>query len=95
VSRYQTGKTNLDFIEARDSEWQWHQLRNQDYVAAQCAAESSSEKETPPPNYPLAEQIWTPRSLVQWSLLYIKNGISIGSSSFAELVVVTSRKIYT
>ena len=27
VSRYQKGKTNLDFTEARDSEWQWHQLR--------------------------------------------------------------------
>ena len=26
VSRYQKGKTSLDFIEARDSEWQWHQL---------------------------------------------------------------------
>ena len=26
VSRYQIGKTNLDFTEARDSEWQWHQL---------------------------------------------------------------------
>jgi len=26
VSRYEKGKTNLDFIEARDSEWQWHQL---------------------------------------------------------------------
>ena len=26
VSRYQNGKTNLDFTEARDSEWQWHQL---------------------------------------------------------------------
>jgi len=26
VSRYQTGKTNLDFTGARDSEWQWHQL---------------------------------------------------------------------
>ena len=26
LSRYQKGKTNLDFIEARDSEWQWHQL---------------------------------------------------------------------
>ena len=26
VSRYQKGKTDLDFIEARDSEWQWHQL---------------------------------------------------------------------
>jgi len=24
VSLYQKGKTNLDFIEARDSEWQWH-----------------------------------------------------------------------
>ena len=26
VSRYQNGKTNLDFTEARDSEWQRHQL---------------------------------------------------------------------
>ena len=26
VSRYQKGKTNLDFTEARGSEWQWHQL---------------------------------------------------------------------
>jgi len=28
VSRYQIGETNLDFTEARDSEWhwQWHQL---------------------------------------------------------------------
>jgi len=26
VSWYQKGKINLDFTEARDSEWQWHQL---------------------------------------------------------------------
>ena len=26
VSRYQKGETDLDFTEARDSEWQWHQL---------------------------------------------------------------------
>jgi len=26
VSQYQKGKTNLDFTEARDSEWQRHQL---------------------------------------------------------------------
>ena len=26
VSRYQKGKTNLDFTEARDSEWQWNLL---------------------------------------------------------------------
>jgi len=27
-SWYQKGKTNLDFVEARDSQWQWHQLGN-------------------------------------------------------------------
>ena len=26
VSQYRKGKTNMDFTEARDSEWQWHQL---------------------------------------------------------------------
>jgi len=26
MSRYQKNKTYLDFTEARDSEWQWHQL---------------------------------------------------------------------
>jgi len=26
VSQYQKSKTNLDFTEARDSEWQWHHL---------------------------------------------------------------------
>jgi len=26
VSQYQRGKTNLDFTEVSDSEWQWHQL---------------------------------------------------------------------
>ena len=26
VSRYQKGKTDLDFTAARDGEWQWHQL---------------------------------------------------------------------
>jgi len=26
VSRYEKSKTDLDFTEARDNEWQWHQL---------------------------------------------------------------------
>jgi len=26
MSHYQKGKTNMDSTEARDSEWQWHQL---------------------------------------------------------------------
>jgi len=28
MSRYQKGKTNLDFTGARDSAWQWHQLEH-------------------------------------------------------------------
>ena len=26
ASRYQKGKTSLDFTEARGSEWQWHEI---------------------------------------------------------------------
>jgi len=29
MSWYQKGETNLDFTQARDSEWQWHQLGHQ------------------------------------------------------------------
>jgi len=32
VSQYQKGKTNLDFTEARDSEWQWHQVGHKQTV---------------------------------------------------------------
>jgi len=34
VSCYQKGKTSLDFTEARDSEWQWHQLRHMQVFAS-------------------------------------------------------------
>jgi len=36
VSRYQKGKTHLDFTEANDSEWQWHQLGH-NYASLQIA----------------------------------------------------------
>jgi len=48
VSRYQKGKTNLDFTGARDSEWQWHQLGNvQVYTSLQTDIHAS----TPPLNF--------------------------------------------
>jgi len=34
VNRYQKGKTNLDFTEARDSGWHWHQLGHRPMLAA-------------------------------------------------------------
>ena len=40
VSRHQKGKTNLDFTEARDSEWQWHQLGHMQVCTLQAGCTS-------------------------------------------------------
>jgi len=45
VSRYQKGKTNLDFTEARDSEWQWHQLG---YMQVSTSLQTDNHASTPP-----------------------------------------------
>jgi len=45
VSRYQKGKTNLDFNEARDSEWQWHQLG---HVQVCTSFQTDNHASTPP-----------------------------------------------
>jgi len=45
VSRYQKGKTNLNFTEARDSEWQWHQLG---HTQACTSLQSNNHASTPP-----------------------------------------------
>jgi len=45
MSQYQKGKSNSDFTEARDSEWQWHQLGHmQVYISLQTYNHAS----TPP-----------------------------------------------
>jgi len=45
VSRYQKGKTNLDFTEARDSGWQWHQLG---YMQVCTLLQTDNHTSTPP-----------------------------------------------
>ena len=45
VSRYQKGKTNLDFTEARDSEWQWHPLG---HVQVCTSLQTDNHASTPP-----------------------------------------------
>ena len=45
VSRYQKGKTNLDFTEARDSGWQWHQLG---YMQVCAPLQTDNHTSTPP-----------------------------------------------
>ena len=45
VSRYQKGKTNLDFTGARDSEWQWHQLSHMQVCTS---LQTDNHASTPP-----------------------------------------------
>jgi len=45
VSRYQKGSNNLDFTEARDSEWQWHQL---DHIQVCTSLQTDNHASIPP-----------------------------------------------
>ena len=45
VSRHQKGKTDPDFTEARDSEWQWHQL---DHMQVCNSLRTDNHASTPP-----------------------------------------------
>jgi len=45
MSRYQQGKTNPGFTEARDSEWQWHQLGRMQVCTV---LQTDSHASTPP-----------------------------------------------
>ena len=46
VSRYQNGKTNLDFTEATDSEWQWHQMGHMQV----CTSPQTDDHTSTPPH---------------------------------------------
>jgi len=48
VSPYQKGKTNLDFTEARDSEWQWYQLG---HMQVCISLQTDNLARTPPLSY--------------------------------------------
>jgi len=45
VSRYQKGKTDLDFTEARESEWHWHQLK---HIQVCTSLQTDNHASTPP-----------------------------------------------
>jgi len=45
VSQYQKDKTNLDFTEARESEWQWHQL---EHMHVSTSLQTDNHANTPP-----------------------------------------------
>jgi len=45
MSRYHKGKTELDFTEARDREWQWHQLG---HMQVSNSLQTDNHANTPP-----------------------------------------------
>ena len=45
TTRYQKGKTNRDFTEARNSEWQWHQLG---HMQVSTSLQTENHASTPP-----------------------------------------------
>jgi len=53
VSRYQKGKTDLDFTEARDSEWQWHQLGHMQVCTS---LQTDNHASTPPLSFLQAQK---------------------------------------
>jgi len=48
VSQYQKGKTNLDFAEARDGEWQWHQMGHMQVCTS---IQTDNHASTPPHSF--------------------------------------------
>jgi len=53
VSRYEKSKTDLDFTEARDNEWQWHQLG---YMQLCTLFQTDNHASTPPLSFFTAAQ---------------------------------------
>ena len=70
VSRYQKGKTNLDFTKARDSEWQWHQLG---HMKVCTSLQTDNHASTPPLSFyrPDALPAAQPTALKYCFILYI------------------------
>jgi len=54
VSWYQKGKTNVDFTEARGSEWQWHHL---DHMQVCTSLQTDNHTNTPPLCFLQAESL--------------------------------------
>ena len=57
VSCYQKGNTNLDFTEATDSEWQWHQLGHMQVCTS---LQTDNHASTPPLNFFTGRMLFLP-----------------------------------
>ena len=94
VSQYQKGKTNLDFTEARDSEWQWHQ---RGHMQVCTSLQTDNHASTPPLGFFFQARCRSCRptnsvkalkeKLVSTVDKILTDSISPGSSAVTELLV--------
>jgi len=79
VSWYQKGKTNLDFTEARDNEWQWHQLGHMQVCNS---LQTDSHASTPPLSFFTGRMPFLPpnqqRQSTEGSFIVITTEITCG-----------------
>jgi len=74
VSRYQKGKTNLDFTGARDSGWQWHQLGRMQVCTS---LQTDNHASTPPLKFFTGRMPFLPPNQQRQSTEYIENILKI------------------
>jgi len=87
VSQYQKGKTNLDFTEARDSEWQLHQLG---HMQVCISLQTDNHASTPPlsfftgrmPFLPPNQQGQSTEGIPQWKQCETKNECQLMALAF-------------
>jgi len=93
VSRYQKGKNNLDFAEARDSEWQWHQLG---HMQACTSLQTDNHASTPPlkcftgrmPNQQLMTTLAARRRSVVWWVVRTDAGVVSNDGGCVQRVII-------
>jgi len=92
VSRYQKGNTNLDFTEARESEWQWHQLGHMQVCTSLQTDNHTSNPQLCfftgrmaflPPNQQRqsTEGYWQPRNICLITVMFSFNGFAFTAKS--------------
>ena len=84
VSRYQKGKTNLDFTEGRDSEWHWHQLG---HMQVCISLQTDNHASTPPLSF---LQAGCPSCRPTNSVEALKTSLFAFAVSFNSVVVIIS-----
>ena len=97
LPRYQKGKTNLVFTEARDSEWQWHQLGHMQVCTS---LQTDNHASTPPLSFyrpdalpaaqPTASKHWRYRNPNNIHIFQVNTSAKNGPCAIQEAQLSTS-----